>query len=108
MGGLNLLVDQNGEEIAKKAEERLRTELKRQSENMLDKKMIIEHLKRLRDNQEEFIKSFEQSNRIEILYDEQKQPVLDSGEQQFGASLLDRAKSRAGLSSRRIRAGRGT
>jgi hypothetical protein len=81
VGGLNLLVDQNGEEIAKKAEEGLRTELKRQSENMLDKEMMIEHLKRLRDNQEEFIKSFEQSNRIEILYDEQKQPVLDSGEQ---------------------------
>ena len=45
VGGLNLLVDQNGEEIAKKAEEGLRTELKRQSENMLDKEMMIEHLK---------------------------------------------------------------
>lgn len=63
VGEINLSVDENGEEIAGKAEVLLREELARQSEHMLEKESLAERLNKFRDKQEEFLRHFEQISR---------------------------------------------
>lgn len=90
---LDLTVDESGESIAGKAEEKLRAELERQSECTLEKERVMGYLRKLKEDNEELMERFRQSSRIyhslqeqekpeyfayEILYDDQNQPVLDS------------------------------
>lgn len=58
---INITVDGNGEDIAKKAEDELRSELERQSENMLKKEEISRCLRELYDNTEKIIEESGQS-----------------------------------------------
>jgi uncharacterized phage infection (PIP) family protein YhgE len=56
---LDFTVDENGENIAEEAEVRLREELERQSEHILEKEDMVERLQELRDRNEEVLKRLE-------------------------------------------------
>ncbi len=67
---IQLTKDENGEDIAGKAEEKLRVELERQSKQLLEKEKILGYLKKFKDDNEELIKRFEQP-------EDTDQPVSD-------------------------------
>lgn len=56
---LDFTVDENGENIAEEAEVRLREELERQSEHILEKEAMVERLQELRNRNEEALKRLE-------------------------------------------------